>query len=137
MSFASDWEKGRSMYYDRQRRPITMGEWAELQNDQSYVVVGRHEVNSAEMVVLSTIWTGLNAHWDLIAIFESMVFGGPYDQSCIRYETEQDARRGHAQAMRDLSLGHAPWWERGLLFEDLPQLTEAEVIIDELTGELE
>ena len=47
-------------------------------------------------VRVSTVW--LHRDKDGHESYETMVFGGPLDQSCWRYATEREARKGHSAA---------------------------------------
>ena len=55
-----------------------------------------------ERVRVSTVWLGLDHSFGLTSktpiIFETLVFGGPFDGDMERYSTEEEALRGH-QAM--------------------------------------
>lgn len=87
----------RSMYYDREGKPISMYEWAEKFNDQSYKRIGYTELPWGGRV--STVWLGLDHGFGEVGplIFETMVF--PKDSfselDCQRYSTEDQARAGH------------------------------------------
>lgn len=50
-------------------------------------------------VEVSTVFMGLDHQWGdgPPLLWETMVFGGPYDQEQVRYHTRQQALAGHAQ----------------------------------------
>jgi hypothetical protein len=110
-------------YYDRQGEPIEIMEWALLQNDH-YKRIRSTQVG--KRVWVSTVWLGLDhsfafgVHTPII--FETMVFGGVFDQNQQRYAIEAEAILGHqrmvAEQRRLLTrynnafLFHPalPWW---------------------------
>lgn len=82
--------------YNRQGDVISLTEWGELQNDKDYVRVARTYLNND--VFVSTVWLGVDHSFmnlDTPIIFETMVFGGKYDDYTKRYSTEQEALEGH------------------------------------------
>jgi hypothetical protein len=51
---------------------------------------------------VSTVWLGLDHNWSREGppiIFETMTFGGRYDQEQMRYATEDQAQKGHREAV--------------------------------------
>lgn len=113
---------GRSLFYDRAGRPMTGDEYAEAKYEtmeyrrigQDIVIVGDEPCN------VSTVWLGIDHNWmgrGLPIIFETMIFGGPYDQAQERYATELAAQEGHMRTVTDLAAGVAPWWMRDELSE--------------------
>jgi hypothetical protein len=124
---------GRPLHCDRQGNPISMRQWGELRErgldpdgtygPNSYVRIAKDTVRDAE---ISTVWLGMDHGWGfnrLMAegreeeyrpiIFETMIFGGQYDEACMRYHTEAEARTGHKEAVTDLRAGMTPWWSLG------------------------
>lgn len=115
---------GRALYFDRQGNPISMRRWSELleqgldpdggYGDGSYKRVAQDQVDDSWV---STVWLGidhscgLETHTPLI--FETMIFGGRYADAQMHYCTEEDAARGHAEAVADLRAGLEPWWSYG------------------------
>jgi hypothetical protein len=52
---------------------------------------------------VSTTFMGLDNNWarsDPI-LFETMIFGGPFDERQGRYRTSDEAERGHAEAVKE------------------------------------
>ena len=86
-------------YIDRDGQPLTLTEWASQLGGSR---VARTTVGDAEV---STVWTGVS---DSGHIFETMIFGGPYNERSIRYRTELDALKGHLGVVADLVAGRAP-----------------------------
>jgi len=41
-------------------------------------------------------------------LFETMIFGGPFDQYCERYSTAAEARKGHARVVQCIKDGIDP-----------------------------
>lgn len=86
-------------YYDRQGRPITMEQWAELREDHLHVA----ETWVGQLWV-STVWLGMDHGWGdgPPLIFETMVFARRVSYSeflCFRYSTEAAALVGHQRAV--------------------------------------
>ena len=86
-----------SDYYDRQGNPIEdVLEWARLYESEDRTI-GYEERDG---VRVSTVWLGLNHNYlpgGPPLIFETMVFGGEFDQHQDRYSTEAQAIAGHDQ----------------------------------------
>lgn len=93
-----------SAYYDREGRPITLEDWAQLRGEDYRRVGGTH----IGQLWVSTVWLGLDHGFPLgpdednyrPLIFETMVFG---PGSCselfmARYSTLADAQAGHVEA---------------------------------------
>jgi hypothetical protein len=70
--------------------------------------VGFDTIKPGETV--STVWLGLDHRFDEgpPLIFETMIFGGPHDQYCDRYSTEEAALAGHDQTVAALREGRDP-----------------------------
>jgi hypothetical protein len=110
-------------YFDREGDPIDLDRWVQLQDDNDYGRVGLdvypsledvadHPLDPEPMATVSTVWIGINHRFgpgDPL-IFETMVFGGEYDEACARYSSEAQAAAGHARAVADLRAGRPPWW---------------------------
>ena len=95
-------------YYDKEGKPITLLEWAELGDDTDYKRIASTMV--AERYWVSTIWLGVDHNFGLWApplLFETCVFdnGAPIEvleghetvESLVidRYTTEEQAKAGH------------------------------------------
>lgn len=90
------------MYYDRQGQPMTMVEWSKSISDLEYKRVAYDEVDGGTIQV-STVWLGLNHQYGdgPPLIFETMVFGGPNDNDCYRYASEEEALEGHKKCVQE------------------------------------
>lgn len=91
-------------YYDKEGKPITSSEWAKLFQDVEYKVV--RQTTTKNNYFISTVWLGLDhGHGlDEILIFETMVFDMKNgftgrDLFMERYETEEQAKQGHREAV--------------------------------------
>lgn len=80
-------------YYDREGNVITEADWLVKFKDNS---VAWDEIGDVQV---STMWLGRDQSREggPPLIFETMCFGGPYNQECRRYSTEQQAREGHCE----------------------------------------
>ena len=90
-----------SCYYDRQGRPITMEQWATALEGRSRRI-GFDTIKddgTGQKAEVSTVWLGLDHRFreGPPLIFETMVFGGKFDQEQERYSTEEEALAGHAR----------------------------------------
>lgn len=101
-------------WYDREGRPIGMGDWTALMEDIPYRIVAKTYLPSLDdpQVEVSTVWLGHDVGW-LMAfiandqdappiIFETMVFGDGLDLEGRRYSTEEQARAGHAEVVHEV-----------------------------------
>jgi hypothetical protein len=57
---------------------------------------------------ISTVFTGINHNLiaytrDVPVIYETMVFGGPLDDTCARYATEEEAIAGHEAIVESIT----------------------------------
>lgn len=98
-------------YYDKYSVPITEDEWSRLFADKDYRRVGWWHGEGG--IVVSTVWLGLNHNFlpnSLPAIFETMVFGGPWGEAQMRYATLEMAETGHEKAVDDVIHGRALWF---------------------------
>jgi hypothetical protein len=73
-------------HFDRQGQPISLRQWAQLFEDESYKRVAEDHLDDGRVWV-STVWLGFNHNWGSgpPLIFETMVF--------VRHSEEQMARR--------------------------------------------
>ena len=112
-----------SEYYGLDGQPITMEEWSKVWQqkraraaqadgwttpEEDSTRIGYDTVGKAHV---STVWLGLDHSFGLgpPIIFETMVFGGEYDQYCTRYSTKEQARAGHKRVVADLRAGRDPF----------------------------
>ncbi len=96
-------------WYDREGNPIDTVRWSELHENYDYIRVDLTEVGPYQV---STVWIGLDyqfAEGGPPLIFETMVFTRTawnanrddddreplLDIDCMRYSTEDEARKGH------------------------------------------
>jgi len=94
--------EGHLRFYDRDGKPITMGDWVKKLEDHDYVVVKLTELGGFRV---STVWLGFDHRFhsrkgsDPI-LFETIVFGpkGSVEEQQ-RYTTEAEARAGHDQTV--------------------------------------
>lgn len=111
---------GRSMYFDKQGKPISAERMAELKwgpfidGDETgisdYGRIGWDVVRDLEV---STVWLGIDHGWGYSTdpdnyrpvLFETMVFGGDGDNYCERYHTEEEAITGHRRVVESLHAG--------------------------------
>lgn len=75
-------------------------EWAEMfQNTENRIV----EHTQIGDVLISTVFLGMNHNWrpdDEPLLFETMIFGGDFDNNQFRYATWGEAEEGHAECVR-------------------------------------
>lgn len=85
-----------SAYYDRAGNPIDTDEWIVAFRDNR---VARDEIDGH---TISTMYLGLDHNWGdgPPLIFETMIFGGAFDEDQWRYSTEAEALEGHAAAVK-------------------------------------
>jgi hypothetical protein len=78
--------------YDRQGRPITWEQYAEMGVEDRILV---H--TERDGVLVSTVWLGMDMGYagGEPLIFETMIFGGEHDQYQWRWSTEVEARAAH------------------------------------------
>ncbi len=84
--------------FDRQGRPLSHMEWSKLLENPEYKIVARlEEDRDGEHLLISTVWLGLNHNWGpgKPLIFETMIFGGPYNEWQMRWTSEKEAVKGH------------------------------------------
>jgi len=91
--------------YDRQGKPMGLMEWARaFEADDRHV--GDDRIGEAHV---STVWLGLDHSFGEgpPLIFETMIFGGPHEEYCERYSTEEEARAGHERIVAALREGRS------------------------------
>jgi hypothetical protein len=87
------------LFYDRQLRPVGFEEYARLGQVPGYHEIGHDVVGDSE---ISTVWLGVNYNHSRVGppvIFETMIFGGPYDLRTLRWRDEREARYGHRMVL--------------------------------------
>lgn len=95
-------------FYDRDCRQIDTPEWATLLEIPGYKRVAYDLLGPQE---ISTVWLGINHAWTADSdpiIFETMIFGGEYDNWQWRYPTEEDALFHHHEIVKNLMAGLTP-----------------------------
>ena len=115
MNRDKDWD-GRPLYYDRHGQPMTMHQWAEKFEDENYTHIARDVIgpdeplDPAPLITVSTFWRGVNHNWrhDEPLIYETLIIGGGYDATGMRYATEKQAREGHRRVVEELRAGRGP-----------------------------
>lgn len=99
-----------SGFYDREGRPITLERFIALRSaDPGYKRVAADDID--EDIWVSTVWLGIDHDFTgrgPPVIFETMIFGGPYDGEQWRYCTEGEAFGGHVRIVIDLLAGRDP-----------------------------
>lgn len=98
--------RNRSPYFDRQGAPISFGEWSERHSRGDWRVA-QDRLGEAWV---STIWNGIDAGPldEPPVIFETVIFGGPYDRYEWGYSTEVEAKAGHERVVEALREGREP-----------------------------
>ena len=93
--------------YNRQGEPISDDECHRLMVDNEY---RRVDLTEQDGVKVSTVWLAFDHSWGYgpPLIFETLIFGGPYDEYMWRYTTEAEARAGHERAVRVAFFGEEP-----------------------------
>ncbi|WP_136244745.1 hypothetical protein [Mycobacterium intracellulare] len=105
-------------YYDRSGQQISEAEWGPKFCSPEYKVVGwwsnsgsNPKVNGDAELIVSTVWLGMNHAFDGgLAIFETMIFGGDWNEYQMRYATEAEALSGHRRTVDDVIAGRRPWF---------------------------
>ncbi len=89
-----------SIWFDLDGKPIDMFEWGKIRETRDAEVswiVGKTQMS--DDVEVSTVWIGIDMNFGdgPPLIFETMVFGGEYDQRMRRYTTREEAYAGHEE----------------------------------------
>lgn len=73
--------------------PLAWARWFEEHNNDRQVA--RTEL--PDSVTVSTVFLGLDHSFEpgKVLLFETMIFGGPLDETQCRYETREQALKGH------------------------------------------
>jgi hypothetical protein len=75
--------------------------------EQANVTIAKTEVGEAKV---STVFLGTDHSWGHgpLLLFETMTFGGKYDEYQWRYSTRAEAEAGHARVVHALEMDIAP-----------------------------
>ena len=90
---------------DGKPKDVPLLEWGKWMEANSR----RVEFTKIGKVEISTVFLGLDhgfGHGKVI-LFESMIFGGKYNGCSNRYETVEQAKKGHATAVKKVKQGGA------------------------------
>lgn len=98
----------KPMWFDKQGKPLKMGEWARLFEHTEYRRVERTVfINNAE---ISTIWVGIHfsAHKDPY-LFETSIWhpNAKRWDTVAKYKTLEDAKKGHAAKVKEMQETYA------------------------------
>lgn len=89
--------------------PVSLKEWgAWFEGSLNKRVVDKTDVDDARV---STVFLGLDHSFGGLGpplLFETMIFGGEYDQCCWRYTTLDQAKAGHIRVVVQLTAGVDP-----------------------------
>jgi hypothetical protein len=89
---------------DRVPVPTDLMTWAKAFEDISARIVAKDEFAG---VMVSTVFLGLNHRFGdgPPLLFETIIFGGPFDQEMNRYATYDEAETGHAAMVAKAKCG--------------------------------
>lgn len=94
------------MYFDIDGEPISGEQWARLMSDVEYKRIALTRVDDSGFVVeVSTVWLGLDHSFGFGGpplLFETMVFGGPFDEEQWRWPNKVAALAGHDQVVAEV-----------------------------------
>lgn len=90
-------------------KKASFGEWGQWFEDKN----NSRKVNKTQLgnVVISTVFLGLNHNFSGIGapiLFETLVFGGAFDQSMERYRTWAEAEAGHEEMVMKVVYSQTP-----------------------------
>ena len=92
--------------FNQAGEPMTVEAWSVAFIDFEYRQVGDDTLQVGdENVRISTVWFGLDqghGMTDRSMIFESMIFGGPMDETRRIYATRDEAIAGHAELVGEV-----------------------------------
>ena len=108
---------GRSYFWDKTTDKIERCNYDDPRLHGPFDEVRRvaHD-KAADGCRVSTVFLGRDHNFDAgdPILFETMVFGGEFDQMCTRYETADAARSGHAVILEALNDGDRETLEKWL-----------------------
>lgn len=95
---------------DKQPVKATLLEWAAMVEtfDNRRIAETKFNLWWWGEIRVSTVFLGLDHSWADSGppiLFETMIFGGPFNDDMVRYATWDEAEKGHAEA---ISM-HTPW----------------------------
>jgi len=96
-------------FFDRQGKPLTTEQWSELHSDFNYKVVIKTDIHDCQV---STVWLGSDHGFGNLPkpiIFETMIFGGLWNDFSERYATEEEARQSHQTIVEMIEHYHRGW----------------------------
>ena len=93
---------GLGRYILREGKPVevdNLAEWAAWYEKADRTLL---RTRLPHNVMVSTVFLGLDHGFNDVGplLWETMVFGGPYDGYMDRHTTEEEARQGHAYALK-------------------------------------
>lgn len=77
---------------------VRWGEWMEESRKTGARIVAKTGLPEQDALV-STVFLGLDLGASGV-LWETMILGGPHDKDCWRYRSVEEARIGHAHAVR-------------------------------------
>lgn len=84
---------------------LAWGAWFDESNEERRVALTYFDQDTPREVQVSTVFLGIDYNFSpngLPLVFETMVFGGDYDQYTDRYTTWDEAEEGHARIVADI-----------------------------------
>ena len=96
-----------SVDWDMDGNSMTREAFARAFNDNEGRRIGNTTVGDA---TVSTVWLGIDHQFgdDPPAMFETVIFGGPYDEFQEEYSTKEEAQAGHDRIVLALKEGRNP-----------------------------
>jgi hypothetical protein len=95
----------------RETKAVDACEWCEWRSKCEDWRIDKTEIGAGDVEV-STVFLGLDHGWSQDGppvLFETMIFGGDYDQHCWRYTSYVAAQAGHTRIVVDLTAGVDPY----------------------------
>ena len=116
MDEIENWRKWQGLYFkivNGKVKPATMLEWAAQLGDIEARAVDRTAIS--EEVCVSTVFLGIDHGFgsDKPILFETMIFGGEYNDRQWRYASYGEAKRGHWQIVECLRKEEEPTTDQG------------------------
>lgn len=102
-----------SDYYDRDGQPLPDDWYDRTTYGTKYKWVTGKRVARTVIghIMVSTVWLGLDHDYltGTPIIFETITFGDPWNNEMERYDTEENAMRGHLRVLDRLRAGKPPF----------------------------